>query len=130
MITGYTQSSKAEELKDFIDRQLEANPDACFEVTVHGAELPKTNEKATVLIDGEAVYHLDFGARMYTINDSLFYLSKKESLDACMYLHTLQCSITPHWLPYALRNIMRHGDPFRKLRESLCKGSKVEVIFE
>lgn len=127
MIVNYGQFKDIAEAEKFV-QSIKAP--STIEITVHGEDpwsaLP---EKACVLIDRKAVYSLNFKASQYKLNDTEFYLSKKEALDVYLYLKSLHCETMPHWWPYAERNIRRHGDPLKVLREALAKGAEVEVRF-
>ena len=127
MITNYGQFTDAKEAEAFIQSIAKGST---IEITVHGEDpwsgLP---EKACVLIDRKAVYSFDFKTKLYKLNNTEFYLSKKEALDVYLYLKSLHCETVPHWWPYAERNIRRHGDPLKVLREALAKGAEISIEF-
>ena len=127
MIVNYGQFKDIGEAEKFV-QSIKAP--STIEITVHGEDpwniLP---EKVCVLIDRKAVYNLDFTSRVYKLNDTEFYLSKKEALDVYLYLKSLHCETVPHWWPYAERNIRRHGDPLKVLREALSKGAEISIEF-
>lgn len=127
MIVNYGQFKDIAEAEKFVQG---IKAPSTIEITVHGEDpwniLPET---ACVLIDRKVVYSFDFKTRRYKLNDTEFYLSKKEALDVYLYLKSLHCETVPHWWPYAERNIRRHGDPLKTLREALAKGAEICIEF-
>ena len=128
MITNYGQFTDVKEAEKFMQSVAKGST---IEITVHGENpwdcLPK---RAVVLIDKKAVYDFNYVAHEYKLNGNEFYLSMKEARDIYLFLKSLRCTTTPHWWPYAERNIRRHGDPLKVLREALVRGAEVDVKFD
>lgn len=127
-IIGYYQSDK-------LDQLVSAVPEgSIFEVTIYNDKKASPDGHTAVYIDGQMAYNLDFNKKQYQKPDSTgifrdFYLTDTEALYLYMYLHNFRAPVTPHWWPYAARNIMRHGDPLKELREAQ-KENKTIVIME
>lgn len=130
MISNYLQTSNKKQIAEF----LEAVPEGCvIEVTVHGKDKKLKTPHAYVYIDEKLVYDLDFVKEKYMNlkRDSEFYMTPAEAFALNIYL----CSgifetIPPHWWPYAERNIARHADPLKDLREAKKHAKKIVVTFD
>ena len=133
MLCNYIQTSDKKQVTQF----LETVPEGCvMEVTVHSVSRQDRKHKsphAYVYIDEVLVYDLDFVKEKYLNlkKDVEFYITPMEAFALNLYL----CSgifsiIPPHWWPYAERNIARHADPLKDLREAKEQNKKIVVTFD
>ena len=133
MISNYLQTSDKKQIAEF----LKAVPEGCVvEVTVHSIDKQDRKLKsphAYVYIDEVLVYDLDFIKEKYLNlkQNTEFYMTPMEAFALNMYL----CSgvletIPPHWWPYAERNIARHADPLKYLREAKEQSKKIVVTLD
>lgn len=127
-IIGYCQTDSLDKIADIIPEG------SIFEITVYNDKKVKATGHMAVYIDGQMAYNLDFNMKQYQKPDSTgifrdFYLTDAEALSLSLYLKNFRAPVTPHWWPYAARNIARHGDPLKELREAQ-KENKTIVIME
>ena len=133
MMCNYLQTSDKELVKKFVDCMPE---DYVFEVTVHGEQKKLKSARAHIYINEELVYELDFVNKKYQklrIDNiySEFYLTDAEAFALNMYLHNGALDpVVPHWWPYAERNIARHNDPLKALKEAQKNNSKIVITFD
>lgn len=133
MMCDYLQTSDKSAAKEFIDS---IPNDLTFEITVHSADKQHLKYKtlhAYVHIDDVLIYDLDFAKAKYLNlkRDTEFYLTPMEAFALSMYL----CQgffepILPHWWLYAARNIARHNDPLKDLREAKEQKKKIVITYD
>jgi hypothetical protein len=133
MLCDYIQTSDKKQIMQF----LETVPEGCvMEVTVHSVskqDLKHKTPRAYIYIDDVLVYDLDFVNRTYLNlkQNTEFYMTPMEAFALNLYL----CSgifetIPPHWWAYAERNIARHNDPLKYLREAKETKQKIVVTLD
>ena len=129
-IIGYMQSDSFEKIAHcIIDKVPEGS---VFELTVLNEKEASTSDHLCVYIDDQLYYDLDFDKRKYqklrTDNIySEFYMTDREAFSLYMYLNNFGAKVTPHWWPYAARNIERHGNPLAALMEAKIHDKKIVV---
>jgi len=129
VISNYLQTSYKKQAAQF----LETIPEGCvIEITVHSEQKKLKAPRASVALAGKPAYDLDFVNKKYlnVARGIEFYMTDAEAFALNMYL----CSgilepISPHWWPYAERNIARHGDPLKELREAKEYGLDIDLSF-
>lgn len=128
-VVDYKQTKNKYDAVCFINTM----PDECiYEITVHGKEFDTTKcRPLKVYINDQRVYSLNPAEGSYwskRLGD--FYLSKTEGWQLCKYLECYaEGGVTPHWWPYAERNIQRHEDPLKELRVAMLKGDNISIRF-
>lgn len=130
MMCNYLQTKDKNLMLDFIK---EIPDDHVVEITVHGKEKKRKTSGAHIYINDEPVYDLDFINERY-MNlklDTEFYLTPAEGFALSMYLCCgIFETIPPHWWAYAERNIARHHDPLKYLREAKENNQKIVVTLD
>lgn len=130
MMCNYLQTSNKKLAEEFIK---EVPEDLVIEITVHGKDKKLKTPRAYIYINDELVYDLDFIKAKYMNlkRDSEFYITPAEAFALNMYLCCgIFETIPPHWWPYAERNIARHYDPLKDLREAQEQKKKIVVTFD
>ena len=133
MMCNYLQTRDKEQAVQFIQDVPE---DLIIEITVHDAGKKYRKNKtphAYVYIDEVLVYDLDFVKEKYLNlqRDKEFYMTPVEAFALNMYLcNGILETIPPHWWPNAARNIMRHDDPLKDLREAKEQNKKIVVTLD
>lgn len=127
MITDYIQTSDIDTLIKYLET-LKKDGGAVVELTVHGEPKFHFSDYVEIVIDGKVTYSFDFKSRVYKVDNTEFYLTAMEARNVLMYLKNFNASVVPHWWPYAERNIMRHGDPLKKLKDSMRNGRNIEIV--
>lgn len=128
-VVDYKQTKSKQEAVAFIEATKD---DSIYEVLVHGDKNSITSTRnIDVYIDDELAYSLRPGeAKYWNRKIGEFYLSKTEGWQLCKYLECYaEGGITPHWWPYAERNIRRHGDPLLDLRTEVSISSSISIRF-
>lgn len=66
------------------------------------------------------------------VGNGEFYLTDTEAFALSLYVGTLSCDtpVVPHWWPYAERNISRHGNPLKELREAQEHRRKIVITVD
>jgi hypothetical protein len=128
-VVDYKQTKNKYEAVSFIN----AMPDECvYEITVHGKALDYAKGRPLkVYIDDQLAYTLNPAENSYW-NKRLgdFYLSEGEGWQLCKYLECYaEGGVTPHWWPYAKRNIQRHEDPLAEFRVAKLQGADIKIRF-
>lgn len=133
MINNYLQTNNKKQVAEF----LEGVPEGCvIEVTVHSVskqDLKHKTPHAYIYIDDALAYDLDFVQEKYLNlkQDVEFYMTPMEAFALNLYLcEGIFKTIPPHWWPYAERNIARHHDPLKDLREAKEQKRKVVVTVD
>ncbi len=128
-VVDYKQTKSKQEAVAFIETTKD---DSVYEITVHGEELDFSKLRSVkVYVNGEAVYSLIPAEGKYWCKElGEFYLSKTEGWQLCKFFESCaEGGVTPHWWPYAERNIRRHKDPLKELRVAMLQGLSVEIKF-
>lgn len=133
MLCNYIQTSDKRQVAQF----LEDIPEGCvMEITVHSIDkqdMKLKTPRAYVYIDDVLTYDLDFVNRAYLNlkQNTEFYMTPMEAFALNLYLCSgIFSTIPPHWWPYAERNIARHADPLKALREAKEQNKKIVVTLD
>lgn len=133
MMCNYLQTTDKALAKEFIES---VPNDLVVEITVHSAnkqDRKRKTSRAYIYIDEVLTYDLDFVSAKYLNlkRSTEFYLTPMEAFALNMYLcQGFFTTIPPHWWPYAERNIARHGDPLKDLREAKEQNKKIVITYD
>lgn len=127
-IIGYRQTTDTTGLEAYVSGDVPEG--SVVEITIYNSRKATADDKLTVTIDGKPAYDLDFKTKKYCnmVRDTEFYLTDAEAFALYMYLNNFNCQITPHWWPYAERNIARHGNPMKELNEAKQRGAQIGIL--
>lgn len=129
-VVGYMQSDSFEKIANCIKNKVPEG--SVFELTILHEKEAFTSDHLCVYIDDQLYYDLDFVKRKYQklrIDNiySEFYMTDREAFSLYMYLNNFGAKVVPHWWPYAERNIARHDDPLKYLREAKEQNKKIVI---
>ena len=133
MMCDYLQTKDKDLALQFIK---EVPEDLVVEITVHSAnkqDKKRKTPRAYIYVDDVLTYDLDFEKSKYLNikRDTEFYMTPVEAFALNMYLcQGFFAAIPPHWWPYAERNIARHHDPLKDLREAKEQNKKVVITYD
>ena len=129
MISNYLQTNNRGEAINFIQ---DAPEGTVIEITFHSEQRKHKASHISVALAGKPAYDLDFTSKKYLniIRGVEFYITDAEAFALNMYL----CSgilepVPPHWWPYAERNIARHGNPLKELRDAKEHNTDIDLSF-
>ena len=130
MLSDYLQSSDKDLMKQFIDGVPE---DCTIEITVHSKQRIRKSAQTHIYIDDKLTYDFDFVTKKYLnlSRDSEFYMTDAEASALNLYLISgVFNPVVPHWWPYAERNIARHDNPLKELKDALAENKKVVITYD